>query len=104
MEKAREKEMMDALLKQRTDEDKFVGEQKKAAQDVYKNALDLQKKPSEIYQIGMYDEKKKQAAYAMENAQIDPYRANPIVGGTGNYKPVSRSILKEAAMSALQSK
>ncbi len=103
IEKVKEKEMMDALIQKRSEEDKKFGEQRKQQQEFYRNALDQQKSPP--YSIGgPYDSKKDKAALAME-AGIDPSRPNPIAGG---YKPYSGyhggSVLRGAALSALQSK
>ena len=103
LEKAIEKQQMDALVQRRTEEDRQYGEQRKYQQNYYRNALDLQSAP---YSSGAgYDSRKDKAALAME-AGVDPSRPNPIAGYrvyTGGHHG-GGSVLKEAGLSALQSK
>ena len=90
-DKAKEREQMDALVQQRIDEDKRIEEQKRLQQDYYRGALDQQKPPSSKDRM---------------DAGADPYgRLSPSIGGyKGAVAGYHGSVLKEAALSALQSK
>ena len=102
-EKAREKHQMDILSKLRQEQDHELEAQKKAEKYYYKNMLDQQ--PKETY--NSFDERKDKAALVMETGK-SIFQSNPILGNCKNYRgdmyPRHGSILKGAAMNALNNK
>ena len=56
VEKARDKERMDALLQRRNEEDRQVEERKKQQQEMYRMALEQQIRPAALREVGVEQE------------------------------------------------
>ena len=114
-EKSKDKERIDLQTQKRDDEEKQVNEYKKQQQEIYRQALleqqaaDREKRDIIGYRIesSTQDTRKDKAALAMETG-VDPYRPNPIVNPISHrqnpYIAGHGNVLKEAALSSLQSK
>ena len=103
-EKEKDRSRMDALIKYREEQDKELVSQKKQQQEHYKNILDNQMMPQKI--SDSLNERNNKAASVMESG-VSILPSNPILSGQGQRDqlyPSQRSVLKGAAMNALNNK